>query len=158
MNNLKRKLSKTGGFTLVEMLIVVAIIAILIAVSIPLVNSALEKARDATDQANERSAKAEAVLLYMGVTDLDADAVHKSGGGYIYDAVNGKLQTGDLTTAYGKCTGGHTGEYNNIGDHTKLVVGVYIDKNGNVTVGWVPTGTKGGSLSVETGTGNLKWK
>ena len=36
MNNLKAKLKKQGGFTLIEMLIVVAIIAILIAVSIPL--------------------------------------------------------------------------------------------------------------------------
>ena len=50
LNVLNRKLSKKSGFTLVEMLIVVAIIAILIAVSIPLVSQALEKARDATDR------------------------------------------------------------------------------------------------------------
>ena len=56
MKNLKEKLRKNGGFTLVEMLIVVAIIAILIAVSIPMVGSALERAREATDQANERAA------------------------------------------------------------------------------------------------------
>ena len=51
---LSRKLKKTGGFTLIEMLIVVAIIAILVAVSIPMVNASLEKAREATDAANER--------------------------------------------------------------------------------------------------------
>lgn len=46
-----------SGFTLVEMLSVVAIIAILIAVSIPLVGGALDRARHATDAANERAAK-----------------------------------------------------------------------------------------------------
>lgn len=53
---LNAKLSKNGGFTLVEMLIVVAIIAILIAISIPMVSSSLEKARLAVDRANARSA------------------------------------------------------------------------------------------------------
>ena len=54
MKNLKAKLRRDGGFTLVEMLIVVAIIAILVAVSIPMVGTALDKARDATDKANLR--------------------------------------------------------------------------------------------------------
>ncbi len=56
MKGLREKICKREGFTLVEMLIVVAIIAILIMVSIPMVNSSLEKARHAVDQANLRSA------------------------------------------------------------------------------------------------------
>ena len=44
-----------------EMLIVVAIIAILIAIAIPTFNSAMEKAREAADIANIRSAYAEAM-------------------------------------------------------------------------------------------------
>lgn len=48
-----------NGFTLMEMLIVIAIIAVLIAVAIPVFASQLEKAREATDLANVRSAYAQ---------------------------------------------------------------------------------------------------
>jgi prepilin-type N-terminal cleavage/methylation domain-containing protein len=47
------------GFTLAELLIVVAIIAVLVAISIPIFTSQLEKAREATDAANIRSQYAE---------------------------------------------------------------------------------------------------
>ncbi len=48
-----------NGFTLMEMLIVIAIIAVLIAVAIPVFASQLEKSREATDLANVRSAYAQ---------------------------------------------------------------------------------------------------
>lgn len=48
-----------NGFTLMEMLIVIAIIAVLIAVAISVFASQLEKAREATDLANVRSAYAQ---------------------------------------------------------------------------------------------------
>ena len=57
----KEELKKQGkkGFTLMELLIVVAIIAVLVAIAIPLFTNQLEKAREATDMANLRSAYAE---------------------------------------------------------------------------------------------------
>ena len=57
----REELRKRGdkGFTLMEMLIVVAIIAVLIAIAIPVFTSQLEKSREATVAANMRSAYAE---------------------------------------------------------------------------------------------------
>ena len=53
------------GFTLAELLIVVAIIAVLVAVAIPVFTTQLEKSREATDVANVRSAYAEVVTKYL---------------------------------------------------------------------------------------------
>lgn len=53
MRNKYRK--QNDGFTLGELLIVVAIIAVLVAISIPIFTSQLEKAREAADAANIRS-------------------------------------------------------------------------------------------------------
>lgn len=60
-----KKIKNTKGFTLMEMLIVVAIIAILIAIAIPTFTAQLEKAREAADIANIRSAYAEAMANYL---------------------------------------------------------------------------------------------
>lgn len=46
---------KRKGFTLAELLIVVAIIAVLVAIGIPILTSQLEKSREATDAANIRA-------------------------------------------------------------------------------------------------------
>ena len=53
------------GFTLAELLIVVAIIAVLVAVAIPVFTNQLEKSREATDVANVRSAYAEVMTKYL---------------------------------------------------------------------------------------------
>ena len=53
------------GFTLAELLIVVAIIAVLVAIAIPVFTGQLEKAREATDLANIRSAYGEVVSKYL---------------------------------------------------------------------------------------------
>lgn len=58
--------NKRNGFTLAELLIVVAIIGVLVAVSIPVFSQQLEKSREATDLANVRSAYAELMTEVMG--------------------------------------------------------------------------------------------
>ena len=60
-----KKLKNSKGFTLMEMLIVVAIIAILVAIAIPTFTNQLEKAREATDLANLRSAYAQVMAAAL---------------------------------------------------------------------------------------------
>lgn len=117
---LSKKLKKTGGFTLIEMLIVVAIIAILVAVSIPMVNSSLEKARVSTDAANERAAKAAALAEYMLAGETEEQA-------YTYDASTGKANKGTTAPSkmYGQCDG-----------HKDGYIKVDIAADGTATVTW----------------------
>jgi type IV pilus assembly protein PilA len=73
---LKMKRLNKKGFTLAELLIVVAIIAVLVAIAIPIFTSQLEKAREATDAANIRAAYAEVVsakLTGEGNTEKTVD-------------------------------------------------------------------------------------
>ena len=100
MNMLKNK----KGFTLIEMLVVIAIIAVLVAIIIPTVSSATTKASAAANAANLRSYKAELTTAYLagdikpnasnnGVEKVRADAV-------IPDAPVAKAMTGvDATEA-----------------------------------------------------------
>ena len=121
---LQAKLRSRKGFTLVEMLIVVAIIAILVAISIPVVSSALEKARVATDQANERAAKAVALIAY-----LTEENGFQTGKDYTYDAENGVLEIEETSSApdttYGQCS-----------DHDGGYITVSVSAEGDVTVKW----------------------
>ena len=80
-----------NGFTLMEMLIVIAIIAVLIAVAIPVFASQLEKAREATDLANVRSAYAQVsteALLGDSETTVTVNLKQKQADWQSVDPVN----------------------------------------------------------------------
>ena len=78
------------GFTLAELLIVVAIIAVLVAISIPIFTSQLEKSRDAVTVSNLRAAYAEASTEYLTSS--------KTGeGDSIDETVTCKGKSGDLS-------------------------------------------------------------
>lgn len=72
MKRFMNKMNEKKGFTLAELLIVVAIIAVLVAVAIPVFTAQLNKSKYATDVANARSVYAQltADLLANGSVTL----------------------------------------------------------------------------------------
>ncbi|MGO4948513.1 type IV pilin protein [Blautia sp. Sow4_E7] len=124
----KKAKKNKKGFTLAELLIVVAIIAVLVAISIPIFTSQLEKSREATDLANVRAAYAQISAAALSEDDAPANTTNTtfsrtgSQNAYVYTAevtmnqkeggwktanalssVAGVTATGSVT-ASGKCT------------------------------------------------------
>jgi prepilin-type N-terminal cleavage/methylation domain-containing protein len=60
-----KKLMNKKAFTIMEMLIVVAIIAVLVAIAIPTFSAQLEKAKESADVANIRATVAEIQVNYL---------------------------------------------------------------------------------------------
>lgn len=87
MHTVKNK-SNHNGFTLAELLIVVAIIGVLVAISIPVYSKLVQKARLAANQANARAA-------YSAVEIQFLTSDHRSEGEtyYTYDTETGQVGT-----------------------------------------------------------------
>ena len=135
--NLLTKIRNRKGFTLAELLIVVAIIGVLVAVSIPIFTAQLRKAKVATDQANARAAKAAFVAYYLDDSNSTSTALY-------YDADKGiAVPTTTTVAAYGKTSDAKgTDNIDGVtGDTaqdltTKKVKGVYNTTDNSVTLSW----------------------
>ena len=131
--------NKNKGFTLAELLIVVAIIGVLVAVSIPIFNSQLEKAKQATDLSNMRSAKAAAVAEWLtNSASSEQEYVYDAGAGRVYlkgetiPAGYGRSST--PVTSFSTVMTGASGTPNENG--TANYITVKIDMDGNVQLLW----------------------
>lgn len=98
-----KKLKNSKGFTLMEMLIVVAIIAILVAIAIPTFSNQLEKAREATDMANIRAAYAE-VMASALTGEEGTDVTYTEAAGTWVKEVEAVQKVAEWQTAGGAPT------------------------------------------------------
>ena len=152
---MRKRMKNDKGFTLAELLIVVAIIAVLVAVSIPIFTSQLEKAREATDVANFRAAKAAFIVAVLDETITS----EKAGKTFYYHADTGVINQ-DQPSPYGEGTtsdptnsglsledgtGGNVGNesiypqpYNALTSYTDAVIAGSISSSGkNLNIDWV---------------------
>ena len=119
------KKNNKKGFTLAELLIVVAIIAVLVAIAIPVFSAQLEKSREATDIANVRSAYAEVMTNYLTEND-SATTIAVEAKQTIPDWQG---DSGYIEYFSGNATQSQTYDAKTTGDN--YTVGITVDSNAN---------------------------
>ncbi len=117
---------RDGGFTLMEMLIVVAIIAVLIAIAIPVFTSQLERSREASDAANIRSRYAEVMVSILDDSTTDVSEVVE-----LQQAVSG-WQDESIPEALGRLAD----EGDEDGNYTVTVDVDSVEAGGTVTISY----------------------
>lgn len=133
------------GFTLMEMLIVVAIIAVLVAIAIPTFTSSLNKAKVATDQANIRAGYASVMLKIL---ESDTTGTPITGKVTFWLNADGSVTQGDAAPT--------TGAYVTKGksDADTAVAGQTIgawEANKNVSYVYNETDKPAGSVTIKVG-------
>ena len=134
------------GFTLAELLIVVAIIAVLVAVAIPVFTTQLEKSREATDLSNIRSMYAEAALVVLNgtggsetssVTGGAITATKDATKGYVKDVTiagfKPNQQTEGWTIDVSNVAGQDISAYKPVKGTAAVSVKFSFDENGKLT-------------------------
>ena len=107
-----KKLSKKKGFTLMEMMIVVAIIAILMAIIVPTFKDTLDRANAVADEANLRACYAEVMAnAVLGGKDpippKNGNKITVSGVEYtLHGTASFKVEKGQLIITYTPKGGG----------------------------------------------------
>ena len=165
------KIQKSKGFTVAELLIVVAIIAVLVAVSIPIFTSQLEKARKAVCESNRASIQD--VYIIDRMTDdrsTNGEILEKAKKAVLGDSTTGCTVNGSVYTyVYYTQTGAVTSA--SASDGVRIVVKCNIEGHGNTNLqnmqqsisDWIAgyTGTKFGNSVIDNyvathgGTGQL---
>ncbi len=147
------------GFTLAELLIVVAIIGVLVAISIPIFSEQLEKAREATDAANIRSQYAEVLTDAIcdggsvnGQTAYGAVKLRQQTDGWQSSGTENSLHS-VFSEVIGSPVAGGTAwvEYDGNNDRTILHYDGSGQTGGGSSMGGSSGSTTGGSTAGSTG-------
>ena len=138
---------KNKRFTLAELLIVVAIIAILVAISLPLFSSQIAKANLQADQTHVSAAKASAVAEYLDTNSHDTITYYFDAGIAMANKNNSEGIVGygkSTKEPYKTQTGAEGAPVND--DGSKNIIQVIVGNNGTVmSTSWVPVGTNSNS-------------
>ncbi len=159
-----KKLNNQKGFTLAELLIVVAIIAVLVAIGIPVFAGQLEKSRESVDLSDIRSAYSE-VMMAAITGDTSAvytkdpnQTIYKEKGVYSITVSPLKQKQDDWQTASDLTIGGvssNSGAPYWIGVPTSegTCIVAYHESEEHVSFEWSGTSSGGGN-SIGGNTGN----
>lgn len=144
-----KKIKSEKGFTLAELLIVVAIIAVLVAIAIPIFTKQIEKSREAVDLTSMRNAYALASVAAITEDKVDgiefknftgSNPAYYDGGGSLTTSKPspyGKGKRVDAETTYHACS---DYGYDAAADYTGSVVMVWYDGT-EVHVHWENVGS-----------------
>lgn len=103
-NSLTKRRTNKKGFTLVELVIVIAILAILAAIAIPVVSSII-------NTSSRNTALTDAQTLEMAIKEAQADIVARNGDTYPDAGDGNDVPLSDVATAKGLTTSFRTREY-----------------------------------------------
>lgn len=95
---IKKVREDRGGFTLAELLVVVAIVAVLVAIAVPVFTSSMDSANKATEDANIRSVRAAGATEILSGTTT---GLSKTGPWQATATVDAHGKITDLTVADG---------------------------------------------------------
>ena len=137
-------MNRKKGFTLAELLIVVAIIGVLVAVSVPIFTAQRSKAVDAVNKANIRAAKSMALAAFYDDKTGYVPNIHGTQMAY-FKYTNGRLEpiTGyshdinnDAKTVCAQAARHEQCDYIyvyvSLNDAKPIQTAPYIDQNGNI--------------------------
>ena len=153
------------GFTLAELLIVVAVIIVLVSISIPIFTKQSEKSREAVDISNMRNALSLASASYLNEDVIDGKDINSySSSNPLYYDGSSKL-TSSMPEAYGKGTSsnGNTSyapcsdfSYDSSQDYTSSIIMVWI-QNDTIHVHWNQTSPSNNQSPVHSPLSSSKY-